>query len=169
MELSNRCNHSTYSIHETMKRFCLVGSMVLLGTIVLRGAVINVSPGTGTLKTAVGNAVAGDELVLEDGIYAESSLKPTAALTIKAAQGAHPIISLSSRFEIKADFTIEGVELQSTGEAVRMLPGSVHSVAAPPISSGHILLRKKIPIYMPSQWKIVPSVWEVKRPILHAE
>ena len=107
-----------------MKRFCLVGSMVLLGTIVLRGAVINVSPGTGTLKTAVGNAVAGDELVLEDGIYAESSLKPTAALTIKAAQGTHPVISLSSRFEIKANFTIEGIELQSTGEAVRMTEGN---------------------------------------------
>ena len=105
-----------------MKR-TLLSLSVFLCAEVLHAAIIHVSPGTGTLKTAVGNAVAGDELVLEDGIYAESSLKPTAALTIKAAQGTHPIISLSSRVEIKADFTIEGVELQSTGEAVRMLPG----------------------------------------------
>ena len=107
-----------------MKRFSLVVSMVLLGTIVLRGAVINVSPDTGTLKTAVGNASAGDVLVLTDGEYSESSVKPAMPLTIKAAENTQPVIMLSSRFEVMSDFTIEGVKIQSTAEAIRMVNAS---------------------------------------------
>ena len=85
---------------------------------------IDVAPGSGTLKNAITSASAGDVLVLTNGTYSESSLKPTVGITIKAADGTHPIISLSSRFEIKADFTIQGVQLESTGEAIRMVPGS---------------------------------------------
>ena len=97
--------------------------MVLLGTIVLRGAVINVAPGEGALKAAVGQAAAGDELVLADGEYSESSVKPTVGLTIRAAEGAKPRLVLSSRFEVKADLTLDGVEVQSSGEIVRMVIG----------------------------------------------
>ena len=90
----------------------------------VNAATVNVSPGSGTLKTAVTNASAGDILVLTDGTYTEeSSVKPTVALTIKAAEGTHPIVSLSSRFEIKADFTIEGIKITSAGEAIHMVPG----------------------------------------------
>ena len=87
-------------------------------------ATVNVAPGSGTLKTAVGSAKAGDILVLATGEYSESSIKPTVSLTIRAAEGAKPVVKLSSRFEVKADFTLEGVNLQSTGEAVRMVTGS---------------------------------------------
>ena len=90
----------------------------------MNAATIQVSPGSGTLASAVKNASAGDILVLSEGNYTESSVKPTVALTIKAANGAHPVIALSSRFEVKADFTIEGVKIQSTGEAIRMVDAS---------------------------------------------
>ena len=90
----------------------------------MNAATIQVSPGSGTLASAVKNASARDILVLSEGNYTESSVKPTVALTIKAANGAHPVIALSSRFEVKADFTIEGVKIQSTGEAIRMVNAS---------------------------------------------
>ena len=107
-----------------MKRLSLVASMVLLGTIVLRGAVINVAPGEGTLKAAVGQAGAGDILLLSDGEYSESSVKPAVGIAIQAAEGAKPVVILTSRFEVSADFSIQGVNIQSSGEAVRMMPGS---------------------------------------------
>ena len=86
----------------------------------IHAATINVAPGSGTLKAAVTSAAAGDVLVLSDGTYTEAAIKPTVALTIKAAAGTHPVVQLSSRFEITADFTLQGVDLQSSGEAVRM-------------------------------------------------
>lgn len=89
-------------------RFILVG--LLLGTIVLRGAVINVSPGSGTLRTAVMNAEAGDVLVLTTGEYNESSTITTSvALTIRAAEGAQPVVKTSKRIEVNADFALEGI------------------------------------------------------------
>ena len=96
----------------------------VLCAITLSATTIDVAPGSGTLKSAVNAATAGDILILTDGTYTESSVKPAVALTIKAAEGTHPIVSLSSRFEIKADFTLQGVSLQSSGEAIRMVPGS---------------------------------------------
>lgn len=89
-------------------RFILVG--LLLGTIVLRGAVINVSPGTGTLRTAVMNAEAGDVLVLTTGEYNETSTITTSVpLTIQAAEGAQPVVKTSKRIEVNADFALEGI------------------------------------------------------------
>ena len=96
----------------------------VLCAITLSATTIDVAPGSGTLKSAVNAATAGDILILTEGTYTESSVKPAVALTIKAAEGTHPIISLTSRFEIKADFTLQGVQLESTGEAIRMVPGS---------------------------------------------
>ena len=93
-----------------MKRlsFILVG--LLLGTVVLRGAVINVSPGSGTLRTAVTNAAAGDVLVLATGEYNETSTITTSvALTIQAAEGAQPVVKTTKRIEVNADFALEGV------------------------------------------------------------
>lgn len=92
----------------------------LLCATVVSAATINVAPGSGTIKAAVTNAAAGDILVLTDGTYAESSVKPTVALTIRAAAGTHPCIQMSSRFEVKEDFTLEGIKIESAGEIVRM-------------------------------------------------
>ena len=107
-----------------MKKFILTLCSALLCATTLFAATVNVSPGSGTIKTAVDKAAAGDVLVLTDGTYAESSVKPTVAITIKAANGAKPIVTLTSRFEITADFTIEGVNIQSTAEAIRMVDAS---------------------------------------------
>lgn len=97
----------------------------LLCAAFLNAATVNVAPGSGTLKTAITSASAGDILVLSNGTYTESSLKPTVGLTIKAAGGTKPVISLSSRFEITADFALEGVTVNSSSaETVRMVPGS---------------------------------------------
>ena len=86
--------------------------------------IIEVNPGTGTISAAVNTATAGDVLVLADGVYSESSVKPANAITIQAADGARPVINLTSRFEIKADFTLQGAVIQSTAEIVRMVTGS---------------------------------------------
>ena len=114
-----------------MKRHIFTILGVLTYAALVSAATVNVSPGSGTLKTAVTNATVGDILILTDGEYTESSLKPTVALTIKAADGTKPVIKLSSRFEVKADFTIQGVTIESTGEAIRMMPGnSAYNVTA---------------------------------------
>jgi hypothetical protein len=92
---------------------------------VLRGAVIEVVPGSGTIKNAVEKAAAGDVFVLANGEYNESSnIKPTVAVTIQAAEGAKPVLKMSGRFEIKADFTLQNLKMQCSAEAVRMVPGS---------------------------------------------
>ena len=107
-----------------MNRSFISFCCALMCAITLNAATIDVAPGSGTLKNAVNAASAGDILVLTDGTYSESSVKPTVGLTIKAAEGTHPIVSLTSRFEITADFTIEGVKIQSTAEAVRLVNAS---------------------------------------------
>ena len=100
----------------------LLGALLCATT--LHAATIHVSPGFGTIKTAVGNASAGDILLLSDGEYSESSVKPAVGIAIQAAEGAKPVVILTSRFEVSADFSIQGVNIQSSGEAVRMMPGS---------------------------------------------
>ena len=100
----------------------LLGALLCATT--LYAATIHVSPGSGTIKTAVGNASAGDILLLSDGEYSESSVKPAVGIAIQAAEGAKPVVILTSRFEVSADFSIQGVNIQSSGEAVRMMPGS---------------------------------------------
>ena len=90
----------------------------------IQAATINVAPGSGTLKTAVTSASAGDTLVLTNGEYIESSsIKPTVALTIRAAEGMQPVIKMSSRMEIKAGLTLQGVTIQSSTDVLRMLAG----------------------------------------------
>ncbi len=116
-------------------RFILVG--LLLGTIVLRGAVINVSPGTGTLRTAVMNAEAGDVLVLTTGEYNESSTITTSVpLTIQAAEGAQPVVKTSKRIEVNADFALEGITFVCTYHLIQV-------TASAPISFGvhHCIFR----------------------------
>lgn len=76
----------------------------------MHAAVINVTPGTGTLRTAINNAAAGDVLVLTTGEYNETSTITTSvALTIQAAEGAQPVVKTTKRIEVNADFSLEGV------------------------------------------------------------
>ena len=104
-----------------MKRvsFILIG--MLLGTIVLRGAVINVAPGSGTIKTAISNASAGDVLVLSTGEYNETSTITTSvALTIRAEDGTLPLVKSAKRIEVNADFTLEGVTFFGSTHLLRV-------------------------------------------------
>ena len=106
-----------------MNRRILSFCCALIGAMTLNAATINVTPGSGTIAAAVKNASAGDVFVLSDGTYAESSVKPTVAITIKAADNTQPVITLTSRMEIKADFTLQGVTIQSTTDVLRALTG----------------------------------------------
>lgn len=107
-----------------MERHILSFACALICAATMNAATIQVSAGSGTLKTAVNNASAGDILVLADGEFTESShIKPTVALTIQAAEGAHPVLKMSGRFEIKADFTLEGVTIQSSTDVLRVVTG----------------------------------------------
>ncbi|MBO4454659.1 MAG: metallophosphoesterase [Paludibacteraceae bacterium] len=94
-------------------------------------ATVNVSPGSGTLKSAVGNAASGDVLVLSTGEYNESSnIQSAVPITIKAADGAKPVVKMTGcRFQPTADFTLQGINIQGTNEAVRLTPGaSVYNI-----------------------------------------
>lgn len=96
----------------------------LLCATAIHAATVNVTPGSGTLRTAITNAAAGDVLVLTTGEYTESSsIKPAVALTIQAAAGAKPVLKLSARMEIKADFALKGVTVQSTTDVIRCVAG----------------------------------------------
>ena len=92
----------------------------------LSAATTNVTPGSGTFRSAITNAAAGDTLLLTDGEYTESSsstIRPSASLTICAEEGTHPVLKLSARMEIKADFTLQGVTVQSTTDVLRFVAG----------------------------------------------
>lgn len=87
----------------------------------VRAATIIVSPGSGTLRTAVTNAAAGDVLVLTTGEYNETSTITTSvALTIKAAEGAQPVVRSTKRIEVNADFTLEGVTFICSNNLLRV-------------------------------------------------
>ena len=89
----------------------------------VHAATINVTPGSGTIRTAVTNAAAGDVLLLTTGEYNESSnITPTVALTIQATDGAQPVLIMSGRFEIKADITLQDLTLRCSAEALRFVP-----------------------------------------------
>ena len=107
-----------------MKKSLLISFCALFGVFALHAATIDVSPGSGTIKAAVAAAQAGDILVLTNGTYNESASITTAvALTIQAAEGTKPVINLSKRIEIKADFTLKGVTIQSTSDVLRIITG----------------------------------------------
>ena len=96
----------------------------LLCAAALNAATIQVSPGSGKLKAAIADASAGDVLVLQDGEYTESEyLQPAVPLTIKAADGAKPVIRLAKYIEIKAGFTLQGLTICSTAHIIQALKG----------------------------------------------
>lgn len=92
-----------------MKRISVLLCCAFLCAVV-HAATINVTPGSGTLRTAINNAAAGDVLVLTTGEYNETSTITTSvALTIQAAEGAQPVVKTTKRIEVNADFSLEGV------------------------------------------------------------
>lgn len=98
---------------------------MLLCATVLQAATVNVTPGSGTLRTAIANAAAGDVLVLATGEYTEASnISPTVALTIQAADGAKPVLKMSGRFQVVAGITLQNLNLQCSAEALRLVPGT---------------------------------------------
>ena len=109
-----------------MKRYIFLLTSALICAVAIHATTVNVTPGAGTLRTAVRNAAAGDVLILTDGEYSESSVKPTVALTIQAAEGAKPVLKLSSRLEIKADFALKGVTIKSTTDVIRCVTADAH-------------------------------------------
>ena len=103
-------------------RLLIFFTCALVGVATLNAAIVQVNPGSGTLKTAINAANAGDILELTDGEYTESStLRPAVSLTIRAAEGTQPILKMSARMEIKADFTLQGLTIQSTADVLRMV------------------------------------------------
>ena len=109
-----------------MKRITIAISFILLA-INIAANTISVVPGSNAVYNAIRQAQAGDVLVLAEGEYQESNkLTINKQLTIQAAEGAQPIIRMASRIEASASLTLQGVELiaNSTGEAIRMVPGS---------------------------------------------
>lgn len=109
-----------------MKRITFAILCILLA-INIAANTISVVPGSNAVYNAIRQAQAGDVLVLAEGEYQESNkLTINKQLTIQAAEGAQPIIRMASRIEASASLTLQGVELiaNSTGEAIRMVPGS---------------------------------------------
>ena len=109
-----------------MKRITIAISCILLA-INIAANTISVVPSSNAVYNAIRQAQAGDVLVLAEGEYQESNkLTIDKQLTIQAAEGAQPIIRMASRIEASASLTLQGVELiaNSTGEAIRMVPGS---------------------------------------------
>ena len=77
-----------------------------------------VSAGVNTLRTAVAAASAGDVLVLGDGtFYEEGNFDMKINLTIKAAEGAKPVIANRYYFRVEggADVTFQGIKFDGAG------------------------------------------------------
>ena len=91
------------------KLFLLIPAMLL--TLAMNAAVINITPTSpygenDNLRKAVYYAAAGDEIVLADGTYFEPKtggyLALNKSLTIKAAEGAHPVVQMEAYAQLTA-------------------------------------------------------------------
>ena len=85
----------------------------LVAAMAVNAAEIQVASGVNTLRTAVASAAAGDVLVLGDGIYYEDgNFDMKINLTIKAADGAKPVIANRYYFRVEggADVTFQGIK-----------------------------------------------------------
>ncbi|MCQ2341920.1 MAG: metallophosphoesterase [Paludibacteraceae bacterium] len=91
-------------------------------TLSVFAATTNVSPGSGTLKTAIGNASTGDVLVLADGTYNEGQIDVKKSMTIKAATGASPIIKMTAGYCLRVrndgtELTLNGITIDGNGQS----------------------------------------------------
>ncbi|MBQ6977033.1 MAG: DUF4957 domain-containing protein [Paludibacteraceae bacterium] len=105
------------------KLFLLLPALVL--SLFANAAVINITPTSpygenDNLRKAVYYATAGDEIILADGTYFEPSsggyLELNKNITIKAAEGAHPIIQMEAYARISngANVSIEGLKFDGS-------------------------------------------------------
>ena len=101
-----------------MKKFFTFCAAVLMACAV-NAATINIDPGTSSLATAIGNANAGDVIVLANGTYVEPySININKNVTIKAAENAHPLVQQSGYFSLYAEnVRIEGIKFEFVGES----------------------------------------------------
>ena len=94
---------------------CFAAMLVALA---VNAATTSVSSGVNTLKAAVAAAAAGDVLELGDGIYyEEGNFDMKINLTIKAAEGAKPVIANRYYFRVEggADITFKGLKFDGAG------------------------------------------------------
>lgn len=98
------------------KLFSIFAAMLVV--LAVNAATTEVSPGKNALQTAVAAAAAGDVLVLGDGIfYEEGNFDMKINLTIKAADGAKPVIANRYYFRVEggADVTFQGIKFDGAG------------------------------------------------------
>ncbi|MCQ2347635.1 MAG: metallophosphoesterase [Paludibacteraceae bacterium] len=105
-----------------MKKHFLTLVLSLI-SVAIFAATINVSPGSGKIKSAVGNAKSGDVIVLADGEYTEPSYSDVKySMTIKAAEGAKPIIKMGYGYFLRVrndgtELTLNGLTIDGNGTA----------------------------------------------------
>ena len=113
-----------------MKRVGLIIIFVLTKINLLAGT-ISVVPADNAISAAISQARAGDVLVLENGYYDESSnILINIPLTIRATEGAKPLLNLKGRIEVKADLHVCGISIETSNsaEAFRLQPSeSIYS------------------------------------------
>lgn len=111
-------------INYTMKRYIFTVG-ILLVSLFTYCATISVLPGTGTIAAAIEQAAAGDELVLAQGEYVETStLKVDKALTIRGAEGAQVLVHMSRYFELNASATFSNLYMIATAKIDGIRKGS---------------------------------------------
>jgi len=106
------------------KLFLLIPALVL--SIAMNANVINITPTSpyddenDNLRLALHYAQAGDEIVLADGTYLEKDdyLYFNKDITVRAAEGAHPVIDLYTYAQIKegANVTIDGLKFNGAAQ-----------------------------------------------------
>ena len=86
----------------------------------LKGKVINITPGQAKLNNAVGDASMGDTIVLADGTYDEpwGFNLDKEGLVVMAAEGAKPVVNMSSYLKHYATVTFIGItfDAKNNGE-----------------------------------------------------
>ena len=103
-----------------MKKLIRIVVLLILIPLACHAETIRVSPGNGSLTEALAACADGDVIELGDGIWAEPAeafpLTVTRAVTIRAAEGAHPVIEsprLKAAIRVEADgVTLEGLEIR---------------------------------------------------------
>ena len=109
-----------------MHRQLIIFTLTLLPLWVAAGVVSVPAGQSGRINSAAASAAAGDTLLLVTGDYTETTnIVLAKALTVMAAEGAQPVLKMSCRFEVSADFALLGVSVESTTEAVRMKNSAV--------------------------------------------
>ena len=103
-----------------MKRWAWMAVMLILVPLLSFAETITVFPGNGTLTEALAACRAGDVIELGDGVYSEDEeefpLTVTCPVTIRAAEGAAPVIDapkLKAAIRIEADgVTLDGLDIR---------------------------------------------------------